>query len=117
MSTWNGAPFVGMDNGYSAIGVNNTNLNDGLWHNYTVVFDNTLGTINSNLKIYIDGVLTQNDVIYNALNLNTKQDINLVIGEFWRSTGELRTFNGKIDDVRVYNRVLTDSEILYIATH
>lgn len=118
MATWNGAPFVGMDNGYSAIGVKKTNLSDGLWHNYTVVFDNSLGTINSNLKIYIDGVLSQNDVIYNALNLNTMQDINLVIGGFfWSSTGELKTFNGKIDDVRVYNRVLTDSEISYLATH
>ena len=117
MSTWNGAPFVGMDNGYSAIGVMKNNLSDGRWHNYTVVFDNTLGTSNVNLKIYIDGILTQNDVIYNALNLNTRQDINLVIGEFWRSTGELRTFDGKIDDVRVYNRVLTQEQITYLATH
>jgi hypothetical protein len=117
MSTWNGIPFIGLDNGYSAIGVKNNNLSDRLWHNYTIVFDNTMGTSNVNLKIYIDGILAQNDVIYNALNLNTIQDIYLVIGEFWRSTGELRTFDGKIDDVRVYNRVLTQEQITYLATH
>jgi hypothetical protein len=69
------------------------------------------------VKVYIDGVFFVDNAFYNTQNINTVADVKLVIGEFWSSGNDARTFNGDMDDIRIFNRVLTSSEITYIATH
>ena len=74
---------------------------DGTWHHITWI-DN-----NGTAKLYVDGVQDSTDYNYtrSTLTLNTS------------SIGALRVlavsgfFNGLIDEVRVYNRALTPSEI------
>ena len=65
----------------------------------------SLGKINA----YIDGKLIQNT--YGKTNYQPT-NAPLEIGHWWSSNNFTRLFNGLIDEVRIYNRALSDSEIL-----
>lgn len=89
---------------YSTSGV----YNDGNWH-HAVIISNS-----STWSIYVDGVLQSLTV---TLGLNTgdwfadsiNRD-NVTIGNLNRST-PIAYFQGSLDDVRVYNRVLSQGEV------
>jgi prefoldin subunit 5 len=109
------------DNNYGGIGqLTNTTYIDNNWHSVIGTFLSTAGNvIPSEFKIYIDGNLI------NSNNVNTSippsvapinnNNTNILIGshQIWPNSG----FNGSIDEIRIYNRVLTQSEISYLATH
>jgi len=78
-------------------------IDDDIWYLITVVFDS--GVVNGT-KLYVDGE-------YKAQGTITivNQDNPVLIGAGY--TGGQR-FNGIIDDVRIYNRILTNPEILLI---
>lgn len=76
-----------------------TPLNDNNWNHVACVFNNGV------MKIYINGQLDN----YTNLTINTPPNTTLHIGWF---NSTLSGFNGSIDDIRIYNRALTDSEIL-----
>lgn len=80
----------------------NINLADGIWHHVAFAFDNQV--VNGS-KLYIDGVpiLT---FTYKVANFN----YTLGVGNQTTSTSQ--NFNGEIDQVRVWNTVRTDAEIL-----
>jgi len=118
MQSWTGGvPIIAVDNGGSLAGVQNSKVGDGKWHNYSFIYDQNAGTNITTVKVYIDGVFFADNAFYNTQNINTVADVKLVIGEFWSSGNDPRTFNGDIDDIRIYNRALTQSEITYLATH
>jgi prepilin-type N-terminal cleavage/methylation domain-containing protein len=75
----------------------------GIWHFYVYTFDG------SYLKAYLDGVMVSSV----TQTISMKVDSNPV-----RIGGGNVYFGGTIDDVRIYNRALSDSEIkaLYDAT-
>ena len=98
------------------MGNNYNYLTDDVWHHYVVVFDRSLGQNVTVVNIYIDGNLVPNNVVYNTQLINTVANQNLVIGQYWPGV-DPRTFIGSIDDVRIYNRVLSLEEISYLATH
>lgn len=69
------------------------------WHQVVGVYDNT------NWKIYIDGVLeTENSASY-----ITQSSGGIAIGR--KGETMLGYFNGSIDDIRIYNRTLSSSEV------
>ena len=103
--------FFGVDNGGSSIQSIFNSLWDGNWHHYVVVYDNNIGKSILNIKIYIDGVYYPIDENWNPQNINTSQGINMVIGEYSSAQSDWRTTNGEIDDVAVWNRVLSAEEI------
>ncbi|MBI4648575.1 MAG: LamG domain-containing protein [Bacteroidia bacterium] len=72
--------------------------NDGLWHLIIGVYND------STQYLYVDGVLkkTKSNVVYEDTN-----DANIRIGSV---TGGA-FFNGSIDDIRIYNRALSQIEI------
>jgi hypothetical protein len=76
---------------------------DNQWHHVAGVYDGTAGII------YIDGVL---DVAQAATGQINASDFDLYIGENAQATG--RYWNGLIDDVRLYNRALSQMEIQQI---
>jgi len=76
---------------------------DNQWHHVAGVYDGTQGII------YIDGIL---DVAQAATGQLNASDFNLYIGENSQATG--RYWNGLIDDVRLYNRALSQTEIQQI---
>ena len=97
-----------------------TVVDDNRWHSCAVVLDGQ-GT---NL-VYVDGVLSAQDSSISTLTgvvaspyvgyYDSTQ--NYLNNQFWRigasqwSSQIWNVFNGLIDDVRIYNRALTSSEV------
>ena len=80
------------------------------WHNYTYEYDG------SSLKLYLDGVL---DGQQSASGLISNNTTTMNIGRYIYYGGSTYYFyfNGVMDDIRFYNRVLTQTEITYLAKH
>jgi len=90
--------YSGTDNGLTAtqaISLNSWNFIVGAYNN-------------SNMKLYINGNLAGERAIGSITIFNNNQI--LTIGAW--DLGYLRHWNGTIDEVRVYNRALTNEEIL-----
>ena len=79
---------------------------DNQWHFVSVI--NSRGLI----RLYVDGVSTGNTV---QMSPNIS-GINKSIGSNIDNAGP-NNFIGNLDDIRIYNRALSQSEITYLATH
>jgi len=79
----------------------NATLSPGIWHNLTTTFDS------DTLKLYIDGNL---DKSLSGAGATTFYEYNNLWRIGSRTTG-VRFFPGSIDEVRIYNRALSASEI------
>lgn len=86
--------LIGNDNAYSS-----TALTTGVWVHVAATFDGTT------TRFYKDGVLDGTSLLITALPVNT---LPLRIGA--GSTGS-NNFSGLIDDVRIYDRALSQDEI------
>ncbi len=92
---------------YLGDGTSYTSYNSGYivplneWHHLAVTVDGTY------VKFYVDGSLVSTLSQTNVLGNTT---LPLDIG--WRSEHQWNTFHGTIDEVRIYNRALSASEIL-----
>ena len=90
------------------------NLFNGSWHLITVVYDNNISLKLLGVKIYVDGVISgvincQNPINVNINTLNTAINIGKYqAGGMW--------FTGKLDDIGIWNRALTQSEITSLYT-
>ena len=76
----------------------------GDWYHVAGTYDG------SELKIYINGGIGATTAHIGAIDVSTG---NLTIGI--NSEENDRLYNGSIDEVRIYNRALTEGEILYLA--
>ena len=92
-------------NGWSSFGGNNNLLINGNWHMVTATFSSTV-------KIYIDGLLISSNVAPNPNADNCPGDIQ--IGREWSSLPNY--YNGKLDDIVIYNRVLSQAEVTQLYT-
>jgi hypothetical protein len=101
-----GNSFGWLNNNYS---FSNPNLFQGVWVNHLIVKNGL------NWKFYQNGVLIHN---YNAPSNPASTISQLVFGHCDPSVCS-NTFNGKIDDIGIWNRALTDCEIqnLYTSTN
>jgi hypothetical protein len=83
---------------------------DGNWHNLLVTYpSNGQGT--NDIAIYLDGHI-QSSSNSNPINsLNTANAYIHWIGTLGFSPGWLYAFSGKIDDIGIWNRALTECEI------
>lgn len=83
--------------------------NNNLWHNIVVVYNNTNV---SSIIIYLDGIQIQTSN-FNLVNLNTLNTLNtnLLFGKSIVQYASNFYFNGKIDDIGIWNRALTPQEI------
>lgn len=73
----------------------------GDWEHVVV----TISFVTNTVKIYTDGQLRQTDTITASKNAGSWTTI--YIGQY----NGLRRFNGQIDDMRIYDRILSDSEV------
>jgi hypothetical protein len=73
-------------------------INDGSWHLVVGVYDDV------NQYLYVDSVLEASQ----PMSHDTPNDLDVSIG---RSREYCDYFNGAIDDVRIYNRALTEAEV------
>ena len=93
------------DNATRATTISTTGgYDDSEWHHVVSVHDNS----SNKTLLYVDGIYNSISALATA---NTINNINiLTIGAF--SGGGSNFFNGEIDEVMLYNRVLTAKEIL-----
>lgn len=95
----------------SASGIaSNSTLNASTWYHIVATWDNT-GTH----KIYINGVLDKTSTLTNFTTINTSTALPLYIGKSGDNFAP-RLMNGSVDDVLLYNRALSASEIQQIYT-
>lgn len=99
--------FVGWGNNYIT---STYTVNDGNWHHVAVVWDYYNGTSGGG-KMYIDGVDRTGIVSYAANHNNIG---TFKIGQTNYNASEApNNFNGEIDEVRIWNRVLCLPEIIH----
>jgi hypothetical protein len=91
-----------------------TALSETFWTNITVTYYGSKDA--SGLSIYSNGLKINQNVLYNDLEYGAMENTpqNLWFGKYVNYLGEPIQYKGSLDEVRVYNRVLTDSEILQI---
>ena len=87
--------------GSVADGYSNTRIPNGtVWRNFVATYDG------SKVKIYINGVL-DSETNTNGLLV----DFTTAVLQIGYSDNGLDRFNGKLDDIRVYNRALSNTEV------
>jgi hypothetical protein len=89
-----------------------TVVTDGGWHHVAVTISENATNSSSDVQIYIDGQEdTRESTDPDAFNLVANWDVT--IG--YRPSQQDRFFNGQIDDVRIYDRVLSAEEAAGLA--
>ena len=83
----------------------------GEWHHYVVVFSAQFGSSLDGMKVYFDGELLSD---YSGSNLNSYPVNTGTATKFTIGGREGATTQISIDDLKSYNRVLEDSEILQL---
>ena len=119
---YNGIPFTGWDfeitgtTGYLSLYLINTwtsnsicvrsniAVDDNQWHHVGFTYNGTNAT---GVNLFIDGSNIVETVVYNSLNTSILNEQDFKIGA--RTAGEF--FNGTIDEVRIYNRALSATEV------
>jgi hypothetical protein len=85
----------------------NLNVNDGNWHYIVATYDGSYG------KIYLDGTLVKS-CSHTAGYTNPTTEPLLIGRHSKYSVDNTLYFNGLIDEVRIYNRALSEEEIRYL---
>jgi len=88
-------------------------VKDGLWHHVALTVEFETSEINDNdtAKLYIDGALTDNGT-KSDWNVNTYSESDALKIGFANSDFPAQTyFDGRMDDVRIYDYVLNANEI------
>ena len=105
---WNGALQAHLISSWdgNAIQVNTIERPDSTqWHHVAMTYDGS--SVSSGLKIYLDGALATLEVPLDRLSETIRCDYPFAIGGRERRD----YYQGQIDEVRAYNRVLTADEI------
>lgn len=83
------------------------------WNNMIVTYEGTNSNINLKRKIYINGILVTNPSYpFSDESLDCGPDI-FPVGDIYVG----KQLNGSIDDIKIYNRLLTSSEIIFLSTN
>lgn len=81
-------------------------IQPGRWYNITATFANGVQSI------YVDGVL-HSSLKRNFTTAKKCANADMLIGGWWKNA--IISMDGKIDEVRLYNRLLSDCEITKLA--
>jgi hypothetical protein len=99
----------------------NSTIGLNTWSNVVLVYDGTLAVQTDREKLYVDGVLQDLDFSCVACSSNIPSSIgsyadHTTIGARKNTSGGfISFFNGKIDDLGIWSRVLTNCEIRQLA--
>ena len=85
-------------------GLGTTDVDDNNWHHVVATCDG------STWNLYVDCNL-ETSITVNTINPDVTTNVPLTVGYFYMGdSGDYRYFDGSIDEVRIYNRVLDNSE-------
>jgi hypothetical protein len=110
LSIWNLTAQVGGNNYYGTLIKSPTLFNINEWHLVTYVFNGK----NNIQRIYIDASEVTNNIANTGIDYDNKP---ITIGSQLENNVMSYFFNGKLDDIRIYNRALTQEEITYLANN
>jgi alpha-tubulin suppressor-like RCC1 family protein len=82
-------------------------LRDGGWHMATAVWNRGPG---GTLQLYVDGTFDR-QIDISMISGSVSNSASLLIGKYNRPGGDGQNFGGQIDDVRIYNRGLSENEV------
>lgn len=100
--------YLDTGNGYASATYSNSV--DNSWHFYAVCYDSTVSNQLSVVKYYVDAVMTNSFCVQPwPQYINTVNNMPINIGRFNPSFP--RYFSGCLDDIRVFNRPLSQSEV------
>lgn len=100
----NGKPYGGVGDGLShSITIKSFTMPLNEWHYLAFVYDDN----NNKMYLYYDGILKE--TVNTTISLPAKIGVKLSIGADFEGTQSF--FNGLIDEVLIYNRALSESEI------
>jgi len=85
----------------------NSALLPGVWNNVVTVFNKGVS------KIYINGQLNATLTTSNS-HIPECMSSNVIVGGWW--DGDVASIDGKLDEVRVYDRAVNENEIAKLAT-
>lgn len=108
-----GCSGVGFDNSSGAYIMSNPNVSDGNWHHYAAVYESTVSTQISSIKLYMDGNLLPTlgcTIGTTVASVNTSTNFPINIGKV--ADNNIRYYNGDLDDFFFYNRALSPTEVL-----
>ncbi|GAA3568774.1 LamG-like jellyroll fold domain-containing protein [Snuella lapsa] len=107
-----------LEAGSSSLITADISLNDDVWHHIVVTYDPLDGAKLSQCKIYIDGVLSTNTVDGSGSFQSDIVSIDTdVLTNFLKIGSAIygsHTFHGLIDDVRIYNRAISEAEVVLV---
>ncbi len=99
--------LVYVQQGNNIIFESTANISDNKWHHLAIVYDQSSG---GGIALYVDGNLDTTNLSSISWIWDATQEVELGLSHdpFWRA------YNGLMDDVRIYNRELTQAEIASI---
>lgn len=110
--------FVVHGPGISLGKMSNLTYLDGKWHHFVGTFiGNSINVNPDEFSIYIDGeLISQSNSTTSAATLPINSNSEIIIGanQKLNYSPYLEYFLGLIDDVRIYNRVLSPTEVKYL---
>jgi hypothetical protein len=87
------------------------------WNHFLVIYDGAIAPNVFSSKIYLNGVeITTTCFTQDYGETNIKGTNPITIGRYHGTTQE-GYLNASIDDIRVYNRILTQEEIIFLANN
>jgi hypothetical protein len=90
-------------------------VNNDTWSYFTIVFNSSNGNNFNSVSYYKNSVLLATTCQIGTLTaISTVNNFPIVLGAYWNHIN--RFFQGKLDDIAIYNRVLTDAEIQQLYT-
>ncbi len=105
---------VGIWDGF--IRTTNTAINDGQWHLVAAVLADDGSPSLDEIQLYVDGTLIVDTYASNSQSVITSDTENMIMGARLDTDGmtPVDHFEGEIDDVRVYDQALTQTQIMNI---
>jgi hypothetical protein len=90
----------------------NSVLADGQWHHVALTVSENASISYPDVKLYLDG-MDDSQTTTDPDTFNIVATVDVTIGR--RGTNNDRIFSGSLDDVRIYDRALTQEEIAWLA--
>ncbi|MDP6905511.1 MAG: LamG domain-containing protein, partial [Verrucomicrobiota bacterium] len=85
---------------YGEPSFNSTMIHDDIWHHFVFTVDE------DGASIYLDGNAQQRDK-WTGSSIKTENNYDVQIGAY----GDQSYYQGKLDDIRIYNRALSAGEV------
>ena len=98
---------------YNVVNSANLAINNNTWYNFTMVFDGSQPTNDTRLKVYKDGALLTWSTVR---TIPTTLANNLTLDFYISTRNGTVPVNGNIDEVALFNRAVTPTEIVTLST-